>query len=299
MPAFVLIAVLLFAPLQNPTPTPRKTGQPQQNQSRATQSPPAADQRGTEQSPLVVKTIPAPKTQSESEQEAKEHRAELATNWWLMIFTGLLAAIAFMQLIVFGYQAKQLKRTVESAGEQSNAMERHIDEASRSAAAMENVATVIQTGNAAIIRAYLSVVIGAAVYQDRQEGLKFEGRPSLVNTGSTPARNIHIRIAAEIIAAADAERFPYAVPEEIAKAPGVAAPHQTYILSAMVKDFVPDTEVPNIKQGQGEGALTVWGVVTYDDIFGQSHTTKFGQWLFWYPNQTVYGYYIPGQNDMD
>ena len=35
------------------------------------------------------------------------------------------------------------------------------------------------------------------------------------------------------------------------------------------------------------------------DIFGQNHTTKFAQWLFWYPNNTVYGLYIPGQNDMD
>jgi hypothetical protein len=109
---------------------------------------------------------------------------------------------------------------------------------------------------------------------------------------------VRVRITAQIVPTAKAETFTYTLPEEIAKAPAVAAPHQTYILSAMVKDFVSDADIPIIKQGGGK-ALTVWGVVTYDDIFGQSHTTKFAQWLFWYPNQVVYGLYIPGQNDMD
>jgi hypothetical protein len=179
-------------------------------------------------------------------------------------------------------------------------MERHIGEAARSARAMEKIAEVIQGGNVAIIRAYLSVIIGIAIFQEQQDGIKFEAKPSLVNTGSTPARNVKIRIAAEIVPYAQAETFPYPLPQEIAKAPAVASPHQTYILSAIVKDFVPDADVSDIKHGRdGKGALTVWGIVTYDDIFGQSHTTKFGQWLFWYPNQTPYGYYIPGQNDMD
>ena len=150
------------------------------------------------------------------------------------------------------------------------------------------------------MRAYLSVIIGTAIYQDRPEGTKFEGKPSLVNTGSTPARNVKIRIAAEIVPFAQAETFAYHPPPEVAKNTAAAAPHQTYILSAMVKDFIPDADVADVKHGRGgKGALTVWGTVTYDDIFGQNHTTKFGQWLFWYPNQAVYGFYIPGQNDMD
>jgi hypothetical protein len=179
-------------------------------------------------------------------------------------------------------------------------MERHIGEAARSATAMETIATAIQSGNAAVMRAYLSVIIGSAVYQERKDDIRFEGKPNLVNTGSTPARNVKIRIAAEIVPFAQADTFVYPLPQEVAKAPAVAAPHQNYLLSAIVKDFLPDADVPDIKHGRGDkGALTVWGTVTYDDIFGQSHTTKFAQWLFWYPNQTVYGYYIPGQNDMD
>jgi hypothetical protein len=177
-------------------------------------------------------------------------------------------------------------------------MGQHVEEAARSADAMEGIATVIQEGNAALVRAYISVVVGGANYQDRQEGIKFEGKPTLVNTGSTPANNVRIRISAQIIPSNEADQFPYPIPEDIAKASAVAAPHQSYILNAVINDFVPDTEVADIKQGNDK-ALTVWGIVTYDDIFGESHTTKFAQWLFWYPNNVMYGLYIPGHNDMD
>lgn len=259
---------------------------------------PASNQRGTEQSPLFVKTILTPKTQEETERDEADRKEKSANDRHAMQLTVALAVIAFLQFLVYAYQSWKLKQTVKAAGEQSAAMERHIGEATRSANAMEKIATVIDSGNVAIMRAYLSVVIGAANYQDRQEGIKFEAKPLLVNTGSTPARNVRIWIGARIIPHPQAEAFNYARPNEVAKATGVCAPHQNYGLSAIVADLIPDVEVPDIKHGR-TGALTVWGIVTYDDIFGEHHTTKFGQWLFWYPNQNVYGYYIPGQNDMD
>ncbi len=297
MRCFAFITLLVFAASQNPIPIPRKASQPEQQQSSASRKPSDANQGNAEQSPIFVKVIPSPKTQAEIDQDAKDRKDKATNDRRVIWLTGILALIAFGQLLVYGYQSYKLKQTVESAGEQSKAMDRHIGEAARSATAMENIAAAIQSGNVAVMRAYLSVVIGGAVYQERQDGVKFEGKPNLVNTGSTPARNVRVRIAAELVAPTDAEKFTYPLPGEIAKAPAVAAPHQTYILSAIVEDFVPDFEVAAIKGGQGR-ALTVWGVVTYDDIFGDSHETKFGQWLFWYPNQTVYGYYIPGQNDM-
>ncbi|MGC2697133.1 MAG: hypothetical protein WA738_15210 [Candidatus Angelobacter sp.] len=256
------------------------------------------DQRGTENSPLVVKQLIPPKTQEEAERDTTERNEKTANDRHVVQLTAALALIGFGQLLVYYYQARKLRQTVKAAGEQSKAMEKHIGEAARSANAMEEIADVIQSGNTSIMRAYLSVIIGTAVYQESQEGVKFEGKPSLVNTGSTPARNVRIWISARIMTTKEAETFDYPLGEESAKASAVAAPHQNYLLSAMVQNLVPDAEVPDIKHGRGKG-LATWGRVTYDDIFGQSHTTRFGQWLFWYPNQSVYGYYIPGQNDMD
>jgi len=69
-------------------------------------------------------------------------------------------------------------------------------------------------------------------------------------------------------------------------------------LGATVKDFVPDAEVAVVKEGS-QKALCVWGLITYKDIFGVKHETKFAQWLTWFPDGTVFGYYIPSQNDAD
>lgn len=219
---------------------------------------------------------------------------------WYLGATVVGVAGGLMGVGILIYQAIKLKQTVESATEQSKAMERHIGEASRSANAMEQVVATIREGNEAIIRAYISVVIGFAVFQDRNDSKKFEGKPVLVNTGNTAARNLRIRIAAAIVPAAQVQTFTYPLPEETHQAPAVAAPRQNYALSAIVEDFVPDADVPDIKQGTGDkGLLTVWGTVTYDDIFGKHHTTRFAQWLLWSPNAAVYGYYIPGQNDID
>ena len=218
--------------------------------------------------------------------------------------TGILALIAFCQLLVYAYQAYKLRQTVQSAGEQSEAMERHIGEAARSATAMETIANTIEAGNQAIMRAYLTVLVGGAIYQERREGqsdLKFEGRPDLLNTGNTPARKVRIRIAADILPIPVPEDFDFPLPEleeELAKDAGIVGAHQKYTLAGTLKNFVPDAEIANIKEGR-EKALCVWGLITYEDVFGITHSTKFGQWLTWWPNNQVFGYYIKGQNDAD
>ena len=183
----ILISLVLLAALQNPTPAPRKISKPQQQQTSATQQPSPADQRGSEQSPLVVKTLVAPKTQTEADRDAEDRKAKSANDRHIVYLTAAIAAIAFLQFLVYAYQAKKLRETVESAGKQAEAMERHIGEAARSADAMENVVATIRQGNEDIMRAYLTVTVGNGLYQERrgkgQADLKFEARPNLVNTG--------------------------------------------------------------------------------------------------------------------
>jgi hypothetical protein len=91
-----------------------------------------ADQRGTQESPLVVKVEPTVKTPEEAAQETQDRNQKLANDGNAVKLTGILAAIAFLQLLVYGYQAAKLRATVKSAGEQAEAMERHIGEAARS-----------------------------------------------------------------------------------------------------------------------------------------------------------------------
>src|SRR3979411_1550049 len=88
-------------------------------------------------SPLFVKVLPAPKTQEETERENNDRNEKVANDRNLVNATYVLAGIGVLQLFVFGYQALKLKQTVQSATEQSEAMERSIAEAERSESAME------------------------------------------------------------------------------------------------------------------------------------------------------------------
>lgn len=276
--------------------------QQQDKKSQGTQQGTQTDQRGTASAPLIVEVRPAPKTDEESAQAKKDREEKAANDRNLVKLTAILALVGALQLFVFGYQAYKLRQTVKAAGEQAEAMERHIDEAARSATAMERIANTIKEGNQAVMRAYLTVIIGTPIFQERREGqsdLKFEGKPHLVNTGNTPARKVRIRIKAEILPVPPPAHFTFPLPDEDKQSAGaVVGAHQTYVMSGMVDAFIPDNEVASVKEGT-KRVLTIWGLVTYEDIFGDSHTTRFGQWLTWFPNNRPYGFYIPGQNDAD
>jgi hypothetical protein len=164
---------------------------------------------------------------------------------------------------------------------------------------MEDIATKIQDGNKAILRAYLTVTVGAIhLYQERQDNKRFEARPNLTNTGNTPARNVSIRIAADILPIPIPRDFQFPLPGGETKNAGIVGSREVMALAGTVDHFVPDEEIGSIKEGRTK-ALCVWGVITYDDIFGASHYTKFGQWITWNPNGAIFGYYLVEQNDSD
>jgi hypothetical protein len=300
----LVVSVLLFAWLQNPVPSTRKNRKPPQQQSASSEHPTNSDQRGTEQSPIVVKTVQSAKSQAEIEHEAEDREQRVSNDRWNRILTVSLVFIALGQLSVYLWQAVMLRKTVQSSVEQGRAMESHIAEAARSADAMEKIVDTIESGNKAIMRAYLTVNIGGATYQERrqpgQTDLKFEAKPQVVNTGNTQARKVQIRKRAAILPSPVPDNFEYPPLDdtEVISYATVAA-HQSYIINAIISDFVNDSEVQSIKEGTGR-ALHMWGSITYEDIFGDTHTTKFGQMLTWLADgKTVWGYYTPGQNDSD
>lgn len=90
---------------QQPSPSPRVESQP--------------PQRGTEQVPFIVKTLPTPPTEQEAAAKHQEELRKATTDQKIADFTELLfyataalAGIAAIQLFVFGWQGWQLKRTV-------------------------------------------------------------------------------------------------------------------------------------------------------------------------------------------
>jgi hypothetical protein len=72
------------SPPQYPPPSPSKPSNPPQDKSAFRTQPSQAEQRGTDNSPFVVKTI---KTEAEAAQDQKDREGKAASDWRLVILT--------------------------------------------------------------------------------------------------------------------------------------------------------------------------------------------------------------------
>src|SRR5260370_6525516 len=75
-------------------PQPKITQPQPPSQSAQQQS--APDQRGTENSPVVVKVLAAPKSEEETAEDKAERKDVSSANWWMVRLT---AAIGFIGIV--------------------------------------------------------------------------------------------------------------------------------------------------------------------------------------------------------
>ena len=61
----------------------------------------------------MVKVLPSPRTDTESEKERSQGDEKSSADWWLMLFTGALVLVGGVQVGVFGLQSRRLRQTVE------------------------------------------------------------------------------------------------------------------------------------------------------------------------------------------
>ena len=148
------------------------------------------------------------------------------------------------------------------------------------------------------MRAYLSVFVGGADYQDRETNFKFAGYPMLKNNGRTPAYNIKYWSKAEIIPDALIENYQFQITPTQELSQASIGPGEDRILTCIVPEFVNYAEESDIKIGKGK-ALWVWGRVHYDDAFGDPHFVNFSQRIRWLHNGQVFGTYGPRFSDSD
>jgi hypothetical protein len=226
--------------------------------------------------------------------------------FWLVIFTGGLG-ISTVMLWLAG--EKQIEFLRESSASQGRDMQASIAESIRAATAMEGVAQgidlsvkatqsnieMLRERTAMQMRAYVAVVIGSAVYQERDRQLRFEAKPVMINTGHTPAHNVRFQACSAILPIPVPDDFVYEPSDERGGAP--LNPNQTFIMSAIVPGYVEDAEIEAIKRGTGK-ALVVWGIVTYRDVFGENHQTRFAHTITWLRDDSnILGYFNTHHND--
>jgi hypothetical protein len=203
-----------------------------------------------------------------------------------------------------GVETLALIATLFVVAWQATLMTEHAEHFAKLAEATQKQTTGLEDTAKRQLRAYLTVAIGQGIFQQRrskEEGgdLRFGSDPILVNTGETPAKKIRFKARAAIL--------PWPLPKETHLPEGhddgigdsIVGGKQNVNMFAVVDGFCPDDEVQSIKDGVGPKGLFVWGRITYEDVFGDTHYTQFCQHIYWLMNGAVMGHYVPGRNDAD
>jgi hypothetical protein len=92
------------------TPAPKD----QQDQAGAHQQTTSADQRGTEQQPLIAQQLPTQKTTESAARDAREEKEKAKSDLWTWLLNVLTVGVLFMQALILAAQAYFLRGTLKA-----------------------------------------------------------------------------------------------------------------------------------------------------------------------------------------
>jgi len=150
------------------------------------------------------------------------------------------------------------------------------------------------------LRAYLSVEMGSAIYQEIGNDKYFEARPTLVNSGKTPAKRLSYVARSEILQwpLNASFKLPLLVAQRDHKI--MLAPGNPLIMNAFPDQWTLDAHVKDVMRANGK-ALYIWGVIRFFDVFDQMQLLNFCLAYHWYEgadgNEILGCTYIDGRND--
>lgn len=234
---------------------------------------------------------------------------------WTALATIALAIITGV-LAYFTYQLWKANKTLvesarEAAGTESKNMRDSIAEATRASTAMEEIANAMKSNSELMsgmlskqMRAYVQVNIGLSTAQ--RENMVFGSWPEIVNVGLTPAKNVSYRVMADVKDPSLMTReYVYQQPEQVFTNDATLHPRQQFTIATTVNHRFEPAEVEAICKGETK-RLYVWGTITYDDVFGDHHQTRFSHNFFFFDltnpesgqvEHKVNNFYSPGHND--
>lgn len=113
-----LLAGMAEAWSQQPSPGSTEIGDPQQTQARPGKEAPGTDQEDAEPPSPTIEVIPPDNVEAETQGNSAGRNKEASDYRWsdepIVVVTAIIAAIALLQLFVFGLQARRLRQTVEA-----------------------------------------------------------------------------------------------------------------------------------------------------------------------------------------
>jgi hypothetical protein len=219
-----------------------------QAQSKDIQKHPPADQRGTDNSPLVVRVLTPPQDRTEAAQPSKANDEKPPTDWYMFGVTVVLAFIAVLQLIAFIVQARRLGQTIDVMK----------DTAQRQ------------------LRAYVFLDgIDLRRFNDAVPNISpWRFRIAWKNTGSTRARRFVSKVSHALIDLTNQplERFAFQDERDAKIFRGLIGSNQS-----VNPPPIPVLDLHLHSAGDDETALLIWGWAEYQDIFDETvHRTEFG-----------------------
>jgi hypothetical protein len=145
------------------------------------------------------------------------------------------------------------------------------------------------------LRAYIAVTAGSADPQDRIRGRKFKATLTLTNSGQTPAHNV--RFTTKAAALPHPLPVDTVLPEPLEDEGGsTLGAGQSGNMIGEAESFQDDHKVQGTMFKTNGNAFYVWGIVHYDDAFGERHYTRFCFLVYWTP-ESIHIEYAAGRNE--
>jgi len=307
-------ALIILAGASNPpSPGVPSVNQPPQPTSGSHQAKPQPSQQTTGNDPLGAKAIPSKQSSPETTNPTTNNGDASSPDWWMVALTAGLLFIGALQAFVFWIQAGRLKQTIDKMDQiavgQTNDMAASIAQWSRVADALDDVAKAMALNaeqlqetigvnhenlatskriadqqekiGALQTRAYLAVAYITVVPQNNNTLYRFEPRMQLTSSGSTPAYKVSSRAVSAVLSHPLPDDFPFPIPDATPiDGLGMLGPRNGFILSAPAPQMYSDLEIAEIKNGS-RSRLYVWGIVDYEDAFGNPRYVKFSQSIVW------------------
>ena len=224
-------------------PTPKHTVSQQQPKANASAESASANDRGTQQSPLVVEVKAMPeRTQEERDEQAAERHDKTDTDRWLVRLTAILAVATVLLVIATGFLWWSTKSLVKGAEETAERQ----------------------------LRAYVFV----AESEIRNVGTNLiQAAVTIRNTGQTPAYDVTMSTKARA----------FNVPGEVVFEPTPISPDSSRFVFGPGAIGRRDIQLhtilgePNAITAlhDGLGVLFVYGEILYNDAFNRRQRTRF------------------------
>ncbi|MDP9222881.1 MAG: hypothetical protein M3P18_03325 [Actinomycetota bacterium] len=242
----------------------------QQQEPDTGQQIPHADQRGSQQAPLVIQFDSAQRS-SEADQREKDREEKTAADTAVIRATEILALIAFLQLVVFGYQAMKLRDTVSRMQTAEKITAESVSEMRRAADATNESVVAMKATAKRQLRAY--VFVDRIDWDETEFPFPNLATYSLIikNSGQTPAYHFSVKgvFAWEPIQQPAAKGIRPA-PDEISR--GTIPPGGVNDFPVGGEMLTP--QITSVFAARTHRAfLNV--IIEYTDAFGDQHHTNF------------------------